>query len=304
MKKIIFTLTTVSMIFSGIMLAACNTAVESSPFTNEALISHRDFYLGAESVGLTSSVRGTVFVKGDVAKPLDRRVIMTLWVELDPNDWCGAGVSIDKEWNIAGITSDFPQNKHNPEQYTSTWQNASDDIEYDTWVEIGREMYPDTIGGRQGNIIIELEPDPALKKLSGEIDFSVGIGSEDTYIMYPVSKVITVPLNPDPVSVVSVKAVGPTNPAGPSVEIVLKNTGTEAVVSLKAGLQLEGDKKFKYDFPAVSSDTPLQPGDTVSQTLNLIGPAGYSDESWYPLTIDMIFENDITLAYLKLVQIK
>ena len=108
----------------------------------------------------------------------------------------------------------------------------------------------------------------------------------------------------DPVSVVSVRAVGLVNPGGPTIEITLKNTGTEPVVSLKAGLYLEGTKKFIYDFPAVSSATPFQPGDVISQTLNLVGPTGYSNETWYSLTIDIIFQNNTTLAYLKLVQIE
>ncbi|MDD5338840.1 MAG: hypothetical protein PHG35_05470 [Dehalococcoidales bacterium] len=108
----------------------------------------------------------------------------------------------------------------------------------------------------------------------------------------------------DPVSVVSVKAVEPANPGGPTIEVTLKNTGTEPVVSLKAGLYLEGTEKHIYDFPTISSTTPLQPDEAVSQTRTLIGPEGYSDEEWYSLTIDIIFQNGTTLSYLKLVQIE
>ena len=108
----------------------------------------------------------------------------------------------------------------------------------------------------------------------------------------------------DPVSVVSVRAVGPTNPGGPTIEITLRNTGDKPIVSLKAGLYLEGTTKFIFNYPDVSSTTPFQPGDTVSQTRTLIGPTGYTSEEWYSLTIDMIFQNNTTLAYLKLVQIE
>jgi len=108
----------------------------------------------------------------------------------------------------------------------------------------------------------------------------------------------------DPVSVISVKAVGPVNPGGPTIEVTLKNTGTEPVVSLKAGLYLEGTTKFIYDFPTISSATPLQPDYIVSQTLYLVGPTGYGSDTWYSLTIDIVFQNNTTLAYLKLVQIE
>jgi hypothetical protein len=117
------------------------------------------------------------------------------------------------------------------------------------------------------------------------------------------SSISTNTSNQEPINVVSVSAVGPPNPGGPTVKITLKNVGVEPVVSLIANLKLEGEKIFEYDFPDVSSDTPLKSGVTVSQTLTLIGPTGYSDEAFYPLTINVILPNGSIFTYTKQVQI-
>lgn len=110
--------------------------------------------------------------------------------------------------------------------------------------------------------------------------------------------------NQGPVAVVSVSAVGPPNPGGPRVEITLKNVGIVPVISISAFLKLEGEKTFRYDFIDVSSTNPLQPGATTSQTLNLIGPTGYSDEAFYPLLMYVILDNGDSFTYTKQVQIR
>lgn len=107
-----------------------------------------------------------------------------------------------------------------------------------------------------------------------------------------------------PLEVVSVKTVGMLNPGGPTVEITLKNVGSESVVSIKCILQLNGEKSFDYDFPDVSTDTPLASGATASQTLNLIGPTGYSDADFYPLMISGKLSNGRTFSYLEQVQVQ
>jgi hypothetical protein len=109
--------------------------------------------------------------------------------------------------------------------------------------------------------------------------------------------------NQEPVEVISVSEAGQPNPGGPTIKITLKNTVNEAVVSLKVVLKLEGEKTFEYDFPDVSTSTPLQSGESTSQTLNLIGPTGYSDEAFYPLTIHVRLANGDTFNYTKQVQI-
>jgi hypothetical protein len=107
-----------------------------------------------------------------------------------------------------------------------------------------------------------------------------------------------------PIAIVSVSSVGPPNPGGPTVKITLKNVGTEPVTLITCILQLDGEKTFTYNFPDVSSSTPLPPDGIVSQTLNLIGPTGYNDETFYPLQITVIMENGKIVAYSEQVQVK
>jgi hypothetical protein len=110
--------------------------------------------------------------------------------------------------------------------------------------------------------------------------------------------------DPAPVCLSSIGVIEPGNPAGPTVKITLVNYGTKPVVSIKAVLQLEGEKTFEYDFPEVSTASPLQLGDHTSQTLTLIGPTGYSDEACYPLTITVTLQNRNSITYTTKIQIK
>jgi hypothetical protein len=110
--------------------------------------------------------------------------------------------------------------------------------------------------------------------------------------------------NLEPIEVVSVTAVGPVNPGGPTIEISLKNVSNESIVSIKCILQLDGERTFDIDFPEVSTATPLQPVATTSQTLNIIGPTGYSDEVFYPLMISVKLLNSRTFSYVRQVQVK
>jgi hypothetical protein len=110
--------------------------------------------------------------------------------------------------------------------------------------------------------------------------------------------------NLEPIEVISVKAVGMPNPGGPTIEITLKNVSSELVISVKCILQLDGEKTFDYDFPEVSTATPLQPDATTSQTLILIGPTGYSDEAFYPLMITVKLVNGQTFSYVKQIQVE
>jgi hypothetical protein len=110
--------------------------------------------------------------------------------------------------------------------------------------------------------------------------------------------------DPAPIGLSSVEVTEPNNPAGPTVKITLINYGTKPVVSITAVLQLEGEKTFEYDFPEVSTASPLQLGDYTSQTITLIGQTGYNDEVCYPLTITVTLQNRNSITYTIKIQIK
>ena len=114
---------------------------------------------------------------------------------------------------------------------------------------------------------------------------------------------VTLP-NQQPIEVVSVKAVGPVNPGGPTIKITLRNVSNEPVISVKCILQLDGERTYEYNFPDVTLAAPLQPNNITSQTLNLVGPTGYSDEVFYPLTIYVTFLGGNTFTYIKQIQVE
>jgi len=91
-----------------------------------------------------------------------------------------------------------------------------------------------------------------------------------------------------PVEVVSVSGpLLPINPGGPIVEIVLKNSGTQAIINLKSILEIGRD--YVFDF-GVNPSKKLSAGETVSTRQTLIG-GGISDGTAYPLVITGTLEN-------------
>jgi len=99
--------------------------------------------------------------------------------------------------------------------------------------------------------------------------------------------------------------IGLPNPAGPIVEMTLKNAGVESVVSLTATLEVFSASGIPFDFAFddVSPSNFLQPNGTTSTTRCLIG-GGFSSNEWYVLKIHATLEDGAEFVYTKRVQIK
>jgi hypothetical protein len=111
--------------------------------------------------------------------------------------------------------------------------------------------------------------------------------------------------NQEPIEIVSVLGpVRPFTPAGPAVEITLKNVGVEPVISLTATLEVSTvvGTSVDFTFDDVSPSHPLQPNRSTSATRCLIG-GGFSNNDSYPLTINATLQNGAKFVYTKLVQI-
>jgi hypothetical protein len=107
----------------------------------------------------------------------------------------------------------------------------------------------------------------------------------------------------EPVTVISVQGVYPIVPAGPTIKITLKSNNTDVpITSLSATLSIIA-KNQRYDFPNINQSHPLMPGQTVSQTLVIVGPAGYDSDSTYPLHIEGMLQNGQTFSYTIIVKI-
>jgi hypothetical protein len=104
-----------------------------------------------------------------------------------------------------------------------------------------------------------------------------------------------------PIEITSVLGpIGLPNPAGPIVEITVKNVGAQPVVSLIATLKL--DRSFDFTFNVTPSN-PLRPDGSTSDTHCLIGGGFTAGNVSYPLEIHATLRDGAEYTYTKLVQI-
>jgi hypothetical protein len=125
-----------------------------------------------------------------------------------------------------------------------------------------------------------------------------------TYPFLSWQSVLT-PQNQQPIEITSVLGpIGLPNPAGPIVEITLKNLGVEPVISLAATLKVSSASGIPFDFTFddVSPLNPLQPDGSTSDTRCLIG-GGFSSNEWYFLKIHVTLEDGAEFVYTERVQI-
>jgi hypothetical protein len=184
------------LLILGLLAISCGGQdLLSVTVSNDDLIASQDFSLSADSVNLTTSVLGTVFVEGDAAKPEERRVTIIASVEIDPRDWGGVGFYIDQAaWDVTNFTSDYPQGSPDPDEWAQLWTKAVDPRGFEKMITIGKALYPDTSGGGTGNVIIELAPFPG-EDLPENFEMTIGIGSKGDHILNPVDEDISVPVN-------------------------------------------------------------------------------------------------------------
>ncbi len=186
----------VLMLVMGITVISCgNTETTPAP-VNEDVISYRDFSLSAASVNLKTMTEGTIFIRGNREKAGERRVQISVWVEIDPEDWGGISFNIPQGWEVSEVTSDYPQGNPHPESYTMTLQNAGADQKYSRIVEIGstRHGAAQPQGGT-GSVIIELVPASGNKDIGDNMEILIALGSSEGYILGPVYQVVQVSLN-------------------------------------------------------------------------------------------------------------
>ncbi len=108
------------------------------------------------------------------------------------------------------------------------------------------------------------------------------------------------PQDKQPIDVVSVEGpLQPFTPGGPTVEITLKNTSDEPVVSLDATLELSRPYVFVFD---VSSLAPLLPEATATARLTLIA-GGFDNATTYTLSIHGAMEDGTAIDLTKQVLI-
>jgi hypothetical protein len=181
----------------GLISISCRGASSNPPYqVNTELINFKDFFISAESINLGTSVRGTIFVKGDIKNPKERIIQIAAWVEVDPNDWGGVGFYIDHPWKVTSVSTDFPQGNTKPEQQFRIF--TSGDPSAPLYLTIGNSKDSPSNGrGGKGSVIMELGPISSEQNLPENLEMTVGVGSKGENIQNPVSETIMVPLNVD-----------------------------------------------------------------------------------------------------------
>jgi hypothetical protein len=161
---------------------------------NKDAVNFRDFYMSAESIGLSTTAEGTILLKGNHDNP--NQVLIIGWIEIDSRDFGGVSFGIPNDWKVNGITSSYPYGTPVPQnEHYSVVNTINHTLSqpFQTFVEVG-SLHSKT-GGGKGSVMIELEPSSQKRLDNLEIQISVGSQTNDKQekIMYPLWEVFKVP---------------------------------------------------------------------------------------------------------------
>ncbi|UUX91145.1 hypothetical protein [Methanoplanus endosymbiosus] len=174
---VVLVIISVAVIYSGI-LSGNNSG--DNPVENKDIIQIRGFSVNTDSTELTTSAKGTLFIKGSEGIPENIQIVAG--IEIDPEDWGGVAFYIPDGWHISDITSSFPENKTGampPEYYVATWTPAEYESEWSAMIEVGRDHTFMPVGGGTGTVLIDLVPDKNAVNMSWNSNISVVVGSDE-----------------------------------------------------------------------------------------------------------------------------
>jgi len=154
----------------------------------QGFIALKEFSVTSESTGLRTYAKGTVYVKENEGENEGYHAEILAWVEIDPSDWGGVGVSIPCGWKVASITSADAYLVDN----TSVWSTScGGSSEWFQRVSI--------VWGGTGTIIIDLDSTSSEENpWPGVLKINVGVGSDERdgiRILNPDYQVIEIPLD-------------------------------------------------------------------------------------------------------------
>jgi hypothetical protein len=169
---------------------------------NQNILAIVPFQLDASSVGLSTSIQGTIFVSGNKEKPNDRYINIVATLEIDPRDWGGVTISFPGSWDILTTTSSYPEGKPNPEDYLSferVYDKPNPNLMESVTVGSNLDFTVGSGGGR-GSLAFELKYALPKTPLSETINIGIGIGGvideiNKVPIVYPCSITLKVPMS-------------------------------------------------------------------------------------------------------------
>lgn len=177
-KYILLNLLTLIIITMLIYGCHKNNSLEDRAPVNDDLIQVKTFSVSSDSTQLNTSAKGAIFVKGTEDVPEQIQIVAQ--IEVDPDDWGGVAFYIPKKWDIESIESSYPDSDNAKSSgYTSTWITASDEYEWNKYIEIGRSSSYEPTGGGAGTIVIDLVTNNDEVNQSDKFNIMIAVGSDE-----------------------------------------------------------------------------------------------------------------------------
>jgi hypothetical protein len=184
-------------------LSCSNQNYTSYDGKNRNVIRSQNFSVNTESIGLSTSVKGTVFIKQNPEESDNSYVQIVAWVEKDPKDWGGIGF-ITRGWKVIDADSSF--GNYRDGYLDILLLSESQDI---SWISVGNyylgegSKYADFSHNEgenmKGSVIINMERIKGFEQVDN-FELSVKAGSQGEVIKaryWPVKETISIPLNID-----------------------------------------------------------------------------------------------------------
>lgn len=146
---------------------------------NKNIVLQRNFNVSSDSTELKTSAEGTIFIKEVEGTP--KQIKIVAWIEIDHDDWSGVQVYIPKEWSITNIINSYPgkEDSETSTKSTAIWSTASDKVEWDKYIAIGRSSSFKSTGGGTGTFVIDLALDEEVISKPDLFNIMVAVGADE-----------------------------------------------------------------------------------------------------------------------------
>lgn len=168
--------------FLLIFVSACEKSSKDdikNTEVNKNIVLQRNFNVSSDSTELETSAEGTIFIKEVEGTP--KQIKIVAWIEIDHDDWSGVQVYIPKEWSITNIINSYPgkEDSETSTKSTAIWSTASDKVEWDKYIAIGRSSSFKSTGGGTGTFVIDLALDEEVISKPDLFNIMVAVGADE-----------------------------------------------------------------------------------------------------------------------------
>ena len=168
------------LLYILIFVSSCGYSSQNSNniVANDDIIQLKGFSVCTDSSSMVTSAEGTVYVRG---KDKPESVQIIAYIQIDPNDWGGVSFNFTDGWSITGITSSYPEKDTHvvPKDFVTRWTTADSEVEWNKFVEIGRDRSYVPTGGGTGTVVIDLVPNKNTSQNIKTFRCLVGVGGHE-----------------------------------------------------------------------------------------------------------------------------